>query len=199
MTVATLASLSALTLSACGSTTPAKTSTQKDKTSKSQPKKTTTPSKSTNTTPPATTVSACTFGDLRVAFGAYEGTAGTTYLPIQFTNVSTTTCTIGGYPGVSALGANDQQIGPSAVRTTGQSYGLVTLAPGATASAAYSFIVVQNAPSSTCLPETATALKIYPPNSYSSVSLPFSGQLCSTHSFPTHIGPIYLGKTGAPS
>jgi len=67
--------------------------------------------------------------------GAGGGAAGSFYSVIDFTNTSTASCTLYGYPGVSLTTASGAQIGAAATRDTASAPRLVTLAPGATANA----------------------------------------------------------------
>jgi len=114
----------------------------------------------------AATVPGCTAGALGVwvAVSQSNGAAGTIYYPLEFTNISSHTCSLRGYPGVSALAQNGSQLGnPAAwggiasipVRT-------VTLAPGQTGHSvlAYSDAAV----GSTTSTAYAARLRIYPPN-----------------------------------
>jgi hypothetical protein len=86
----------------------------------------------------------CQLTQLKVAPGTSGGAAGSVGQTITFTNISTTTCTMNGYPGVAALNAQGQQVIQAARRPTGMLGGLqnsadpipvVTLAPGQVASA----------------------------------------------------------------
>jgi hypothetical protein len=54
---------------------------------------------------PAASILRCTTSDLGVwlALDQGNGAAGTTYYPLEFTNLSHPTCYLFGYPGVSAL------------------------------------------------------------------------------------------------
>jgi len=50
-------------------------------------------------------------------------------MPLEFTNISHHTCTLYGFPGVSTLGADGQQLGRPAVWNQGEKPRLVRLAP----------------------------------------------------------------------
>jgi hypothetical protein len=58
-------------------------------------------------------------------------------MPLEFSNVGRQSCTLYGYPGVSAV-RGARQVGPAATRIP-ESHSVVTLAPGATA---YAFLRV---------------------------------------------------------
>ncbi len=92
-----------------------------------------------------------------------EGAAGTIFYPLSFTNVSGKTCTLYGYPGVSAVNSSGKQLGPAAGWNSGVAPKTVTLAPGATAHTvlAYSDVVTSNCPPAK--KATAFELKVYPP------------------------------------
>lgn len=92
---------------------------------------------------------------------APNGTAGAIYYPVEFTNISHRTCTLYGYPGVSAISAKGKQIGPAARRASATPH-TVTLKPGQTASAALG--VLPTGFLSGCHTRAADGLKVYPPN-----------------------------------
>src|SRR5438309_2387332 len=78
----------------------------------------------------------CTTSILSVHLGAADGAAGSTYEPLVFTNKGSATCTLNGYPGVSFVApTSGKQVGAAASRNPQHAAELVTLAPGATASA----------------------------------------------------------------
>ena len=64
--------------------------------------------------------------------GGGSGFAGGYGMPLEFSNVGRQSCTLYGYPGVSAV-RGARQLGPAATRIP-EARSLVTLAPGATAS-----------------------------------------------------------------
>lgn len=120
-----------------------------------------------------------------LGLGAGEQQEGALYLPVEFTNVSNQTCDLYGYPGVSAI-RDGRQVGSAASRDPLFPPRTVTLAPGATAHAFFALANVYEFPSSTCHPVTATQLKVYPPNQYSSATITYSFPACST------AGPLFL-------
>jgi hypothetical protein len=132
---------------------------------------------------PAATTSAgpgpCQSSDLRVKLGSGNAAAGTAYYQILFTNVSGTTCTLYGFPGVSFTGETYAvQVGPAASRNPASAPTLVSLAPGAVASAEISVVDAQNYPAGQCGLTTASGILVYPPNLTTSVGLPFNGFTC---------------------
>lgn len=121
-----------------------------------------------------TAVRTCAVGDLYLSMGRQEPAAGSLYWPVKFTNTSTTSCALRGYPGVSALDTAHHQIGPAATRS-GRSYGTVTLAPAHSATAV---VRTTNGPiGGPCL-KTSSYLRIYPPASRTAVLVPARWLVC---------------------
>jgi hypothetical protein len=60
----------------------------------------------------ASPVPRCNAGALAMTIGQADGTAGTNYYPLVFTNVTTHTCTLSGIPTVHALTAINSMGGP---------------------------------------------------------------------------------------
>jgi hypothetical protein len=120
-----------------------------------------------------------------------NGTAGSIYYQLQLTNLSGRTCTLRGYPGVSAVGLSGRQLGRAASREGGRSPSTVTLANGATARATLRIVVAGAFPSSSCRLTTAAGLRVYPPDQSTSRMVPFPFEACA-HSGPTvlSVGPV---------
>ena len=134
-------------------------------------------------------VPACTAADLGawVAVDQGNGAAGTIYYPLEFTNLSKHACSMHGYPGVSAIARNGNQLGSPAGWGSRVAARTVVLAPGATAHTIlqYSDVEVSTAPG--CDPVyTAVVLRIYPPDQYGATNAMFSLEACS------HKGPVYM-------
>jgi len=97
--------------------------------------------------------------------GVSQGTAGSVYTTIVFTNTSSVPCTLYGYPGVSmTTGQPGSQIGKPAKENPATPRQLVTLQPQASANALLRIVFAQNYPASQCHPVTAHYLQVYPPN-----------------------------------
>jgi hypothetical protein len=141
----------------------------------------------------------CATSSLDLKQGLAQGYAGGVYEVIDFTNTSSSTCTLFGYPGVSLVsGPPYVQIGVPAKRSTGSSpVKQITLAPGATANALLQIVDALNFPSTTCGPVKATALKIYPPNQTAPVYLPNASEACSKSVQIMNIGPVLAGSGGS--
>lgn len=124
--------------------------------------------------------------------------AGSVYVPVNFTNISSHTCVLYGFPGVSwVTGMRGSQIGAPATRQTGFGSVTVTLAPGGVAHAWLQIADAGNFPTSTCKPVTANWLKIYPPDQFSALYASWTAQVCSSKntggSSPLSVLPIRSG------
>ena len=142
-----------------------------------------TPSGAGSTSGGAAGLAGCATGDLKVTTGNPEGAAGSTYLSIRFTNTSSASCTLYGYPGVSlAAGSPTAQVGAAADRQVTAPASVVTLEPGQTGSALLRIVQALNYPTATCSPTATAYLRIYPPNETQSVLLPFKAMGCTSDS-----------------
>jgi len=144
-------------------------------------------------------VPACPTSALTVSLGSSQGTAGSVYETIDFTNNGTSSCTLYGYPGVSLQGGSPAaQVGAAAARTTTTTASVVTLAPGAVANAVLQVTVAGNYPASTCSPTPTSDLLIYPPNQTVSASVAYSSTGCSSTSvILLHVGAVQAGAGSA--
>jgi len=108
-----------------------------------------------------------------LGIGAGQNAAGSTYYPMEFTNVSGQTCQLVGFPVVSAS-HNGQQVGSPAQRVQSVPKRTVTLTPGATAHTVLQIVNVANFPADACTPVSATALRVNPPHRRTATEIPFS-------------------------
>ncbi len=132
-------------------------------------------------------VANCATSQLTVWMGQPgDAAAGTSYYELEFSNTSTTTCQLYGFPGVSGLNSSGTQLGSPAGWDTGFTPSAVVLAPGATSHVLLGVLDVYNYPTATCQPAPAVLLHIYPPNQTAAADLPFSFEACSK------AGPVYL-------
>jgi Protein of unknown function (DUF4232) len=122
---------------------------------------------------------ACATSSVHVTQGTPQGYAGGVYQAIIFTNAGGASCTLYGYPGASLVSASHAQIGLAASRSSVTAVKLITLAPGATASAQLQIVDALNFPASTCNPVKAAYLRMYPPNQTVPVYLANASQTCS--------------------
>ncbi|HTW13147.1 MAG TPA: DUF4232 domain-containing protein [Solirubrobacteraceae bacterium] len=113
-----------------------------------------------------------------------NGTAGTIFYTLEFTNLSGRTCTLRGYPGVSAINLSGGRVGSAASRLTGHAVKTVTLGKGATATATLGAVDTGALPN--CRMTTAAGLRVYPPNQTASRTIPFPFPACANS------GPAFL-------
>lgn len=168
--LACLAALAALT--ACSSSSSSSTPAPASSATGTAP--------SPSASPTAVGAPACANGTLQVKLGESEGYAGGVDQAIDFTNTSGASCTLFGYPGVSLLSSTHAQIGLAAKRgTTVPPVKVITLAPGATATAQLQIADALNFPTATCGPAQAADLRVYPPNQTVAVLLPEQSKGCT--------------------
>ncbi len=145
----------------------------------------------------ATGLAACATANLSVSLVSNMGggAAGSTYVPLQFTNTSGTACAMYGFPGVSFVtGQNGSQIGAPAQRSPNASKVTVTLAAHATAHAWLQIAEAGNYPASSCHVANANWLKIYPPGNTAAAYVSHSFQTCSSAKVVTMtIDPVRTG------
>jgi len=144
----------------------------------------------TNTAIPAA-AHRCYASELTVWLGSPgNGTAGATYYDLEISNTSRATCTLYGYPGVSADNGG-RQLGRAAGRDHTRPSTLLTLRPGGTAHAFLEITEVGNYSPSACKPVSGQLLRVYAPGDYNSLNMPFQGSFgaCSRR------GPVYLHVT----
>ncbi|HUJ06945.1 MAG TPA: DUF4232 domain-containing protein [Streptosporangiaceae bacterium] len=138
---------------------------------------------------------ACPNGSLSAKLGLSQGTAGSVYQVIDFTNTSSSTCTLYGYPGVSLAGGSPlRQIGAAATENPATPREVVTLAPGAVANALLQIVDAGNFPPSKCGLVTSTALQIFPPNQTNAIDLQYRSQACSQ---PVHLLTVNAVRAGS--
>ncbi len=137
----------------------------------------------------------CATRSLGAKTGISQGAAGSTYVQLVFTNISGTACTLYGYPGVSFAGGGPvRQIGLAAKEDPATQRKLVTLAPGATASALLRIVNAQNFPAARCHLVTATYLQVYPPNQTTPIYISYSSSACAK---PIHLLTVDVVKPGS--
>jgi Domain of unknown function (DUF4232) len=154
-------------------------------------------SQTTTSAPPTTPAgpAACATRDLKVKLGLGQGTAGSTYTNIDFTNIGTVTCTLYGYPGISLAGGSPiAQMGQAADEDPATPRELITLAPGAVANALLKIVDAGNFPPALCHPASSTFLQIFPPNQTTPVYLAYSTTACLK---PIHLLRIDAVRSGS--
>jgi hypothetical protein len=115
-----------------------------------------------------------------------NGAAGSVFYDLMLTNLSGRTCTLAGYPGVSAVNLTGRQLGKAARRNPQHTPHTITLAPRAATKAVLQITDVANFSPATCRPVTAAGLRVYPPNQTLSRIVPFPFRACARN------GPVYL-------
>jgi hypothetical protein len=139
----------------------------------------------------AASAPACTTGNLDVWLNTMgNGAAGSSYYNLNMTNLSAHSCTIYGYPGISAITQTGIQLGSSAGRDAEHPPSHITLTSARTAKGFESstshntatvilqITVAENFPSATCAPVTAAGLRVYPPNQKESTVVPYPFVAC---------------------
>jgi hypothetical protein len=122
----------------------------------------------------------CASAGLRVTVGSARGAAGSIYYPLDFTNISSVSCDMFGYPGVSFVSApGGGALGSQAIRNSAFGPSAVILAPGAVAHASVQVVVAQNYPTTICKPVTAHWLRVYPPGQYTPLYAGLTATTCS--------------------
>jgi hypothetical protein len=150
-------------------------------------------SSSTDTSSPAASTKAdpgadptdCKAASLKLTLKPADAGAGHVYVNVVFTNKSSKTCTMQGFPGVSYVtGDNGKQVGAAAYRE-GTKGARVTLKPGGSAYAPVDEVNVHNFDPSACHPTSTRGLRIYPPHDTAAMFVAQSGTGC-TGSVPGH-------------
>lgn len=139
----------------------------------------------------ATAAPACRTALMTIWFdNQLNGTAGTFFYGLKFTNLSGNPCTLRGYPGVSAVSVAGHRVGRPASRMTGIPVHTVTLLNGRTATAAVGIVDVGAVPPSSCHAVTAAGFRVYPPGQRSSRIVPFPFRTCSAGFTSLRIRPV---------
>jgi hypothetical protein len=110
---------------------------------------------------------------------------GTTYYNLEFTNLSGSSCSLNGYPAISAVTLTGTQLGSGSFPSGGTPH-TVTLANGATAHTRLGITETAKFPPAQCHPVTAAGLRVHPPGQAQSKVAPFPFSACAKS------GPIYL-------
>ena len=135
----------------------------------------------------APAVAACPTSGLVVWLDtAGSGAAGSTFYSLELTNLSGHTCTLQGYPGVSAVNLSGAQLGRAASHDPAHKPAVVKLVNDASATVILRIVEAGNYPTAACQPVTAAGLRVYPPGRRVSKIVPYPFAACS------HSGPIYL-------
>jgi uncharacterized protein DUF4232 len=129
--------------------------------------------------PDGADLSRCATGELSVSLGEGGAAAGSVYRPLIFTNTSSHTCELRGFPGVSYVAGDDgHQVGPAAAMS-GPRGGEVVLKPGAAAAAQLQMVNVANFDAAVCNPTAVRGLRVYPPGDTASLYVEQAGTGCA--------------------
>jgi len=127
----------------------------------------------------ASRVPACATGGLVVWISQSNGTAGSVFYTLEFTNQSGRTCTLRGYPGVSAVDLRGRRLGAPATRSPSTGVRTITLHNNDSALASLQIVEAGNFPSSRCHMRDAAGVRVYPPNQRASKVVPLPFAACS--------------------
>lgn len=133
--------------------------------------------------PTTTSTSMCRTADLAVTLGQPEGTAGSMYEPLSFTNKGAGSCTLYGYPGVSFVTAGSgDQVGTPAARNPQHPARTVILSPGDSADAIVQVVDHGNYGADQCKAQAVSGFRVYPPGNKDAAYVPFETAVtaCST-------------------
>ncbi len=141
----------------------------------------------------------CSTANLDVWLDTMGGAAaGSTYYNLNLTNTSSHSCTLEGYPGVSAITQAGIQLGSAAGRDSEHAAALITLKSSSMAggvndlvSRSTATVILQvsdvfDFPPLSCVPTTAAGFRVYPPGQKESTVVPFPFVACGK------AGPAYL-------
>ena len=145
-------------------------------------------------------LTACGASSLRVAVDAGQagGAAGSTYVPVTFTNISSSACGMYGFPGVSFVSADDSaghQIGAAAQQNAQFAKQSVKLPAGGVAHAWLQVAEAGNYPAASCGPVTAHWLRVFAPGQTAAIYVSHSFDACSSSSAPLlTVMPVRAGQ-----
>lgn len=137
----------------------------------------------------------CTAGQLRVNVASGDNAAGHIGLLVVFTNTSTRSCTIFGYPGVSFVTRHGDQVNDPAQRVR-RTPSLVTLAPNGRAHASLLLVNVNNyAGNPSCQATLTAGVRVYPPDDTTALFASSPQWICDAKG--TGVPQIYPVQAGA--
>ena len=112
---------------------------------------------------PRAAVTACTPAQLQVRLDTRSAgvAAGSSYLPLDFTNVGASSCTLAGFPQVSvAASSTGRQLGSAATLDRSATAQLMVLSAGQSAHIWLRLVDVTNIPAAQCRPVAAAGLRV---------------------------------------
>ncbi|HEX4087115.1 MAG TPA: DUF4232 domain-containing protein [Trebonia sp.] len=140
-----------------------------------------------------TAIARCTSNNLAVWVNAdsADGTAGTTFYHLDFTNTGRSTCFLNGWPGVSATTLGRVQLGAAAARQNGVPAKTIDIPAGGTAHSILGYVDVQVDPS--CKPATAAFLKVFAPGAFQAKRAFFPLSVCRTGRVDLNVRRVQAG------
>jgi len=127
----------------------------------------------------------CGNADLKAGFVATDAATSHRFGRMRLTNISTHSCAVQGYGGLSYVGkGNGTQIGAAAQRTP-SSTPLVVLAPGQRAVSAVSMTTSGPYPRRVCHPAKVDGFRVYVPDSTVAQFVPFKTTACANRHLNT--------------
>lgn len=128
----------------------------------------------------ASAAPACPASHLRVWIALPgDAAAGSVSYALQVSNISKSSCSLFGFPGVSAMSDEGKQLGNAAARDHSYAAKTVTLSPGRTAHFLLKISNAMNFQQSACKPVNAAGLRVYPPNTAKASFVPLTFKACS--------------------
>jgi hypothetical protein len=124
---------------------------------------------------------ACSASNLVVWAGEAPGggTAGSVYYQLEFTNLGSSTCSLFGFPIVSAVNLQGKQVGAPATHMPGKKAKAITIKQGQTASAQLRVVEAGNYSPSECKPTWAAGLKVGIPGGTGTKTAPLPFETCA--------------------
>lgn len=174
------AAVAALALAACVGEQPEMSSPPPATSTASSPSPSTPSSGSADpsASPTAAAEGACGVDDLAVTQQTGDAGAGSVTVTFTFEDVGAESCTLAGFPGVSAVGGGDgTQVGEPAARSD-LAFEAVELQPGATATATMRMVNVAGGGGplgDACQAQPADGWRVYPPDSTEAVLVEVDG------------------------
>lgn len=154
----------------------------------------------TSSAPGLNGLAVCQSADLQVTVNASMAgaAAGSTYIPVDFTNTTSSACGMYGYPGVSFVTAGSgagTQVGAAAQEDPTFGKLAVRLAPGGIAHAWLQVATAGNFPSASCQPQTVNWLKVFPPDQTVAIYVNHSFDACANEGTPLlFVMPVRTGQ-----
>ncbi len=172
-------------------------STTRPVTTTTVPRTTTSTTSGSTTTTRASGPTSCRAADLAGTESGGSGAAGTIETSVTLRNTSSSTCVLGGYPGLLLIGSGGAALPTNVVRKgtypfTSQAPTLVTLAPGQSGHVNIGYSDVPHGTETTC--PTATALQVIPPNATDHLTVAMTLAPCDGGTLVT--SPVLAGAGG---